>query len=379
MYAPNGTDPVANAVVYVPENPEALSTLGIIPQRASTCENPGTSVKTKTCSAIDGSFSLSNVPAGRTKIVIAKGLFKKSIDVDVKAGRTTVLTKEQTTLPSTTGSGSQIPRIAVVTGSYDRMEDVLAKLGLGEVDSYGELIIGTEKFTLIDGDGSLYDYNYQTFNVLLDSITELKKYDLIIINCGTYYEDKLIEPQVLTNLRQFVQDGGRLYVTDLSYDYVEQPFPEFVDFFGSDATPSGTAEEMNSAEVGDGGITTNADVLQEGLKNWLGSSVKCGSTSKPTNTENCLNADGTVHIEDFLGGWAVINGPHSGKDAVVTLWTRGNVSWEGWFSGVKPLTLTFSSGSGRVLYSSYHTSGTPHPYFMPQERILQYLIFEMVE
>lgn len=89
VYAPNGTDPVANAVVYVPENPEALSTLGIIPQAASTCENPGTSVKTKTCTGADGSFSLVNVPAGKTKIVIAKGLFKKSIVVNVKVGETT--------------------------------------------------------------------------------------------------------------------------------------------------------------------------------------------------------------------------------------------------------------------------------------------------
>ena len=69
---------------------------------------------------------------------------------------------------------------------------------------------------------------------------------------------------------------------------------------------------------------------------------------------------------------------HPAQTNAVTVWTRGPVSWSSG-SGTKPLTMTFPSGAGKVLYSSYHTAGASHPYMLPQERILQYLIFEIVQ
>jgi hypothetical protein len=379
VYAPNGTDPIGNAVVYVPENPSKPEASKSSLQAPSNCDNPGVSFKAKSCTAADGSFTLDNLPSGNTNIVIAKGFFKKSITVNITESGIAELTREQSTLPNAGGSGAEIPRIAVVTGSFDKMENVLAKIGLGEADETGALKNGTEKFTLLDGDDSLPDGTYQNFRTILQSLVELKKYDLIVINCGTETEDLLAEPAVMSNLKQYLQDGGRIYATDLSYDYVEQVFPEFVDFFGDDAVAAPTTPEIpGSAEVGDSGITTNGDLLQPGLKAWLGTAVKCGSPGDPSNTQNCLNPDGTAHLEDFLSGWGVINGPHAGKETAVTVWVRGDVSFGG-TSGVKPLTLTFPAGNGKMFYSSYHTESIPHPYFLPQERILQYLLFEIVE
>lgn len=46
----------------------------------------------------------------------------------------------------------------------------------------------------------------------------------------------------------------------------------------------------------------------------------------------------------------------------------------------RPLTVTFDVGTqgGRVLYTSYHTaSACPTTGFWPQERVLEYLIFEL--
>src|SRR5690606_7660251 len=43
-----------------------------------------------------------------------------------------------------------------------------------------------------------------------------------------------------------------------------------------------------------------------------------------------------------------------------------------------PLTVTYEpAGCGRVLFSTYHTTDTPHAGLAPQERILVYLIMEI--
>ncbi|MBI3897773.1 MAG: carboxypeptidase regulatory-like domain-containing protein [Gammaproteobacteria bacterium] len=375
VYAPNGTDPIANALVYQPQADKALRPFS---RAASNCEEPGVAYVVKTCTGPDGTFQLSGLVSGSTTLVIAKGLFKKTIVVTVATDGTVALSKEQSTLPNAETDGAQVPRIAIVTGAYDRMEDVFAKLGLGTVDANGRLMLGTERFTLYSGTGDLLPTSYRKFDVLLADIGELKKYDLIVINCGTDYEDSLASADVRARLRQYVIDGGRIYATDLSYDFIEQPFPEFVDFAGSDEVAAGAPEHLSAAELGKEGITTNASVLDVSLSGWLGLSVTCGP-----NASNCVNGDGTVHVEDFLGGWAVINGAHAGAN--VKFWTEGNVSWYSGptltetTSGVKPLTLNFTVGAGKVLFSSYHTSGSPHTHFLAQERILQYLIFEIVE
>ena len=380
VFAPNGTDPIAQAVVYIPSSATgALSAISAT--AAATCEIPGVQVVTKTCAGADGAFVLNGVPAGvGVTVVIAKGLFKKEIKVNVTAGAPSVLVAADTTLPIATGPGTQTPRIAVVTGQFDRMEDVLAKLGLGTVDASGALVPGTEKFMLIDGTLSLDDVAYPNFDALLGSLDELKKFDLIMINCGTEYENLLSAPSVVARLRQYVSDGGRLYVTDLSYDFIEQPFPEYIDFFGADLIAETSSENIDQAEVGDSGITSVADILVSTLQSWLGATVLCGSASISSNTASCLDTNGKVHIEDFGGGWAMMETAHPAQTNAVTVWTRGPVSWSsGSGSGAKPLTMTFPSGAGKVLYSSYHTAGASHPYMLPQERILQYLIFEIVQ
>jgi len=131
---------------------------------------------------------------------------------------------------------------------------------------------------------------------------------------------------------------------------------------------------MNEAQVGDGGITTSAEILDSTLKEWL-KVVSCVDSFG--NPVSCIDpATERVHIEGFLGGWAVMDGAHAGKAGDVKFWVRGNVSFNGG-SGIKPLTVTFRHGSGKVLYTSYHTEASYYSSsgLLPQERILQYLVF----
>ena len=268
--------------------------------------------------------------------------------------------------------------MAVVTGHYDRMQNVLAKLGFGEIDSFGNLVLGTEKFDLYDGDGSL-DSSYPDFDTIFndgdgDSKPDIHNYDIVFINCETSYENLLSDSSRVQILREYVRNGGRLYVTDRSYDFIERVFPEFIDFYLSDYTPEADPETMNAAQQGNGGITTEADVKDNMLKEWL-KVVSCVDTMD--NPVECVNpSTGKVQIGGFASDWAVMNGPHTSKASEVKIWVEGPVEF-GYpiDSGIKPLTASFPFGSGKVLFTSYHTEAANITGLLPQERILQYLVF----
>ncbi|GEM49248.1 hypothetical protein [Deinococcus cellulosilyticus] len=361
LLAPDGSTPIANALVYI-EN----STVAAIQAQALACGTPPNATWAATCTGPDGAFTLKGtVNTAKFTMKFQKGSFVGIREITSSSGPINV---GNVNLDNTQGA----PKMAVVTGSYDQIEDVLAKLGFGTVEN-GQLKPGTEKFTLFDGNGSLPD-SYREIEALFtdgnDAGTQadIFNYDIVFFNCGTR---ELLENAQMQILRDYVQGGGKIYASDLAYDYVEQAFPEFVNFYGSDSTPAAEKEGIASAQVGTSGITSETTV-DDNLKAWL-QGVSCTGGS-------CVQANGKVHIEGFLFGWAVINGPHPEKTSVVKTWVHGPVNWMGSPGGQpedKPLSVTFPFGNGKVLYTSYHTEPAASETLLPQERILQYLVFEL--
>ncbi len=373
VYAPDGTTVIAGALVYVPVNQTRETKVS---RQAGT---PPEQSYTSTTSGPDGRFRLSDVPSGPVLIRFLKGAFSLARVVSVTAGQTTALAKADTTFPAT---GTGAARLAVVTGSFDRIENVLAKLGLGTTDEFGSLQFGTQKFDIYNGGGNSPE-GAPTARGLLEDPARLAQYNIVFINCGAD-EEPLDSQQVRANLRNYVSNGGSLYVTDLAYDYVEQIFPGAIDFLGSDNTPADQPEQQGVAELGEGGAT-DASVLDATMQAWLGS-------------RNALTAGGAVHIDGLIGGFAVMNQllAPNGKE-----WIRGPVSFSepgrsaaagsGGHShqqrptsrasraqGIKPLTVTFPFGAGRVLYTSYHTvEADKGGDLLPQEQVLAYLMFEL--
>jgi hypothetical protein len=379
VYAADGVTPIAGATVYATEASAAGASASTVP--------PSSLSETTTDST--GKFSLSVPTEGGSRtvdITIQKGVLKLVLtNVGVNEGATTATGDSDGKLyadpnKNQPGVTVTIGAMAVVTGSYDNMEDVLAKLGYGTPDAWGELVLGTEQFDMYDGNLTL-PATYPDFDTLVSSPGAMSQYDIIFINCGNSYETLLSNSTVVDNLRNYVAAGGSLFVTDLSYDFVEQVFPEYIDFYGSDLAATSTPEAMGDAEVGTAGITVDATVLDNDLKSWL-------------QGLGVLNADGTVHISGFLGGWAVMNDTSS---SAAKKWVEGSVTFSGagvsaaghtssqalsikaFTTGVKPLTVSFDHGDngGRVLYSSYHTEDDPDPSLRPQEYILAYLVFEL--
>jgi hypothetical protein len=392
VYAPNGVDPIAGAQVSALPN----SANGAYASPAMVIKSLAART---TVSGPDGRFTLTNLEPGAYTLLVSRGMFQASSPLSVAGEEELVLPVAQTTLPGGSagngggeggaGSAPSAPRFAVVTGSWDEMANVLAKFGMGQVDAHGTLVLGTETFDLYVSESyrpvwndelESFDYlpypeSYLRDTELFANLAAMRRYDVIVINCGadqlSLYEPG--EPGVTWNLREFVRLGGRLYVTDLSNNFVEQAFPEFIRFQAGGTESPSVPEPLCAAWVGWGDITSEAAVRDATLAAWLGSL-------------GALNDNGSLHIEDFLGGWAAMAGPEpTGEGGQVKVWVEGPVTIDvpdPEMNGqtltlegvVLPLTVSFPFGNGKVIYTSYHTAGMPHPGFTPQERVLEYLL-----
>lgn len=353
VYAPNGVDPVAGASVHVP--------LGLVPiPKSVRCESCSVLGKftAHTYAKADGSFELKGVPNGKFKLGIQKGYFRRIIEVDMPTCGKVELTKDKTTLPGKNAQYSQwdtVPSIAVITGVWDKMEKVLNKLGLdpGAISIYNGRDYGT-------GPTSMQN--------LLQNTALLKSHHMVLVNCGTKFEALVTTAgPARSSIREYVRAGGRLFVTDLSYDYVEQTFPEFIDFESSESTPETLPETHNAAEKGTASVV-QAELKDADLKAWL-----------DLPEIKALLPNGKVKIEGFEASWAVQKSANS--KLATKVWVTAPAIWAGG-KGVRPMTTSFdffdtdNKGCGRVTYSSYHTWGSATA-LLPQERILEYLILEI--
>lgn len=375
LVAPDGTTPLANALVYI-EGSE-IAGGGASPLKAplavpapEVCGTPPTAGWSYTCSAADGTFTWDGKIPANAKLVAVKGAFRIE-QVLTASGGTVALGN----LAVPTGTSAGTTRMAVVTGYYDSVQNILAKLGFGDVDANGGLALGTEKFDLYDGDGTLDPTKYKSYGALFQDAdsngkADIFNYAIVFLNCGLD-ETVANDPTRVQMLRDYVTQGGRLYVSDLAYDFVEQVFPAYVDFEGSPGTAAASAETPGAAELGESDITSEA-TLDPALRSWLGT-VTCGSGA------SCLSGGGTTaHIEGFLGGWAVMVGAHASAPSPVRVWVNGPVTFSGQTTPVnRPLTVAFSVGTGRVTYTSYHNEPFGATGFVPVERILQFLVFEL--
>lgn len=371
---PDGKTPMPDATVYVPED---HSTRSVAPRAEGACVKPSESYSAYVCTQPDGSFELKVADSAR-KIKAFKGAFRAEIEIE--HGDDLLEIKEPVVLSGESGD----VRIAVVTGDFDAIENVLAKTGLGEVDDTGQLIPGTEKFDIFNGVGSgdggdyvTYAYGAdQSFEALFaqggDGQPRIFDYDIVFINCGV--DEWGVWPgDIAEILRNYVDSGGRLYVTDQSYDYIEHAFPEFIDFHGSDELAADQPEYEGEAEVGVVPFEPVPAAVDPLLVRFL-EEVDC--VADHAGNTSCLNEDGTIDVQGFLEDWAVMKDAHAGKKDKVRFWVKAEVSTYYDSEILRPLTASFNFGQGAVIYSSYHTVGGNDPGFFPQERILQYLVFE---
>ena len=148
-----------------------------------------------------GRYTVENVPCGYRVVQLAKGSFSHQFDVFVAADQVTE-TKNGRCFE---GSAA---RIAVITGEWDRLEDILTTLKLQYTSING---VQSESGGSAEAESFLSDWN------------RLSKFNVLFINCG---RSQYTGSAAVANLRKFVEGGGSIYGSDYAVNYMAVVWPE---------------------------------------------------------------------------------------------------------------------------------------------------------
>lgn len=384
VYDPAGKVPLYNAIVYVPNDPGKVADF---PEGAS-CERCGTitgSPIVSTLTDAKGDFKLEGVPAGKIKVVVQIGKWRRMVDVEAKACADTKLTVDQSRLPKKRSEGS-IPRIALTTGAEDPLECLLRKMGVD--DSEFGVAGGEERVHLFEGGG--YDANtaassfakggaFPKAQALWSTTEALKKYDLVLMSCEGKYNT---EPEAArTALGAYLDLGGRVFASHFHVNWFglgPAPLQSLADW--GPAIPRKPPASPTAATVNTGFPKGQA------LKDWLGAS---GALSGD-GTFSLVNARHDVdEVKAGAQSWvSVVNENELGADNKPMVASQ-------YFTFNTPVGAEEAKQCGRGVFSDLHvssgadangktdTAGKPFPSgcekgeLSPQERALEFMLFDL--
>lgn len=362
--APRGSLPVSGALVYALSVAKAVAP---IPETVYCDKCVELEKDTPHAfSGPDGSFAIRLPSPGAYQLVTQKGAFRRVREINVPEGGMNI-DADVTTLPFETNAeqGDTIPRMLVLDGAWDDIESSLMKMGLFREEN-GQRLPSFVMPSCVPDFSTFPPTSicnpvdpYQMFS----NYDLIKDFQIIFIPCdGDFdehsgpYDNLLLDPAVRDNLLRWIKDGGRLYVTDYQYDVLQRILPDYIHWEG-ESTDFGTAELTGEYDA-------PAIVNDDGLKQWLS-----------------LQGFDSFTLED---SWTIIKNvqklPTPDPDQTgtyemePTTWISGDVPGY----GIRPMTVGYPYGCGRILFSTYHTesSGTDPATLLPQERALLYIVLE---
>jgi hypothetical protein len=363
VYAPNGTDPLPNVTVYIPNAPVAAFSPGVSCPAVGTPPSGAPLVGTE--SNVDGTFSITDVPVGvDIPLVIVSGRWRRQMVIPATtACQNTVLPANFAVMPQNRSQGD-IPKIAIATGSADPVECVLMKMGLSQsefTDSSGPGRINIFGGGGAGGSGLIIDPGTPTQASLMGNQTTLNSYDLLMLPCegGDYVKPA----QELANLVNFANAGGRVYTSHYSYSWMWQN-PPF------DGVANWTGSTVSDPPDGDAAVNTSFSAGQT-LSTWL---QEVGASSSPGQMAlNTLREDQTG-VNPPTQTWITLDSPSVAMQFV----------WD------TPIGAPVGQQCGRVLFNEYHvetssfgsfanelSSCSPSAGMTPQEKLLEYMLFEL--
>ena len=371
VYAPNGTDPLPNVTVYIPNDVVQPFAPGVSCPVVGAPPSGSPLVGTET--DVNGNFTLINVPVGSNiPLVIVSGRWRRQLVVpSITACTTNAMPPTFAVMPQNQAQGD-IPKIAIATGQVDQVECVLRKMGIDQAEFTDPT--GSGRINLYTGtaaSGSAIDATTPTQASLMENAAILNSYDVLMLPCqGTPTGDVVagaLGTQELANFVNFANMGGRVYSSHYSYAWMFQnpPFNSVVNW------------TVNAGTFNDGPATVNTSfsggqTLQTWLQN-LTPSIPPGQMQL-----NTLKHD--------------LNGVIAPTQSWLTLNTTGNPVMQFVFdTPIATLTNPTPNQCGRVLYNEYHVengSSSPAQLFptecttgamTPQEKLLEYMLFELTD
>ena len=405
VYAPNGVDPLSNALVYVPN--AALPPISSGPS-CDRCEdeNLGEPIAGALTSA-DGSFVLVDVPAGIDfPLVVKVGKWRRVVTIPAVTACTNVnLTVDQTRLPRNMTDAStanvpyvNIPHFAIVTGQVDAIECVMRQIGVS--DSEFTLPTGTGRIHMYrDNGGTMGCKNFKLIsrntysttqcastsssNVIQAPLADLfapssspkiNEYDVAVMDCrgsapssGSPYD---------SIIHSWANAGGRLFASHYSYKYLYQNSD-----YANTATWGGPQQGNGNSTTG---IVDTTFAKGDLFNTWLGIvgawSTAYGSgyidITDPREYVKSVNANTDRFI--YTDSTRLINGTQINQTSAVEQYAFNT-----------PYGAASDAICGRVLYSGFHVAGASNlgdkifPSYCSknamtaQEKVLEYMIFDL--
>ncbi len=359
VFAPNLEIPISGALVYLRDGSPDPVPDGVY--CAECVQIP--CGKHAVLTDADGSFSLP-ASAGPQTLVVIKGQFMHAVDVNVVEG-TNAIAPADSNLPGVwnPADGKWIPRIAVVEATEDLIQDVLGKIGLGTVNSSGQLQSGSAQFDLLSPQQGL---------ALMDDLDAMRGYHIIFVPClGPGQSGILGSSRRVNNIRQWVDEGGKWYVTDWANEYLWNVFAPYQTFHGGGPWPGDLETSYD----------TTATVIDPDLLAWL-QALPAPLKDIGGGSPDLLSLPQVEVVDSWSGFDAippVLVQDQDGNDVNVGHypWVEGTCRSCVPSSTVRPMTVSGSYGCGRLMFSTYHTVEAGHIGLTPQELISLHIILEI--
>jgi hypothetical protein len=371
VYAPSGTLPLSNVMVYVPSSPLTELSTGV----TCSCEvsgNPVASALTDT----RGAFVITNAPAGADiPLVIQIGKWRRQFTLpSVAACSNTQIPGDTLKLPARQAEGD-LPRIAVTTGSADAMECLVRKLGLDLTefttpDGPGRINYfagreGTDRYVGEMNSGA----DFPDAEELWNSVATLSRYDVVLLSCeGDKGHDDNKPDQAFRAMHDYANRGGRIFASHWHQLWLQQgpePFPDIAEFVDEDDLNEITANVVTTFPKG------------QALSQWL---VNVGASTQRGRI-NLTGTQQTVVRENpsYAQRWIATESPETVQ----------------YLSANTPLGAPAADQCGRIVLSDIHVSGsedegrdvssdaTEFPEgcrtsdLSPQEKVLAYMLFDI--
>lgn len=305
---------------------------------------------------VHGEFTLRVNEEGAHDLVIQKGGFRRVRPTFVRDGEHEV-DASTTKLPSKRNKLTQddIPKILIGTTIQDNIEETFSKLGLD--------VIFVERAEE-DSDSIQVVRSWET---MLDA-TMLSHQHMVFVPCTTDAQDmwRVERQELRDNLRTFAKAGGRVYITDWSYDWLTRTWPGYA-----------TIQDKASPNP-----VTPSDPICKGCMNdhW-----DAPATSQDADLSAWLSevSPNTPFVAKGNFSRLLSVQPAPGEDidgnpvsVTPKVWVTAETSPSaGGPMGSYPTTISFPDKCGKVLFSTYHTEGNTAD-LLPQEKALFYLVLE---
>lgn len=411
VFAPNGTLPLYDVSVYIPNSDPGPFPDGV---QCTHCSDPlpGNPI-VSTTTGTDGSFELDNIPDGdNIPVVITIGKWRRQLVLPHVASCTqTMMTNADTTLPKSRTDMSpntksvDLPKIAISTGNADSLECLIRRLGIddkeittlgqdGQVHLYADTKAGNGEgastFQSGFGGGSGKFADSQTLWGSTEGAGgnnngDLATYDIVILSCEGGQHEETKNQAAMDNLKAYADMGGRVFMSHWHNIWIEG------DTENSDGKTKpmvwptlATFDDDNGNDPGNGTV----DVIDEthnpkgsDFASWMIDPQVMGSTTRDdvaiedgTAKQTCTSVDDT-NVERWIN-----LDPTGANDPQM-------------FQFETPSEQTPDNRCGKVVFSDMHVSGGPvsqngnvdaYPKscgttdtLSPQEKALAFMFFDI--